>query len=146
MTYHEIGESTMNANLTTKKIEMSKNEAKAAGKIGTAEFEMLREYMAAYPGFEVQIKAPAKRKVEFRGLTYEYMKNYIKKHDDKDGKIMAEFNALIALDKKNKVEGAEHLEATGYLDVKKWFLAKFPEIKEYKEQHAEKVQKILAAA
>ena len=37
----------MNANLMTKKIEMSKNEAKAAGKIGTAEFEMLREYMAA---------------------------------------------------------------------------------------------------
>ena len=136
----------MNANLMTKKIEMSKNEAKAAGKIGTPEFEELRQYMAMHPGFEVQIKAPAKRKVEFRGLTYEYMKNYIKKHDDKDGKIMAEFNALIALDKKNKVEGAEHLEATGYLDVKKWFLARFPEIKEYKEQHAEKVQKILASA
>ena len=74
------------------------------------------------------------------------MKNYIKKHDDKDGTIMAEFCELIAQDKKDKVEGAEHLEATGYLDVKKWFLAKFPEIKEYKEQHAEKVQKILAAA
>ena len=136
----------MNANLMTKKIEMSKKEAKAAGKIGTAEFEMLREYMSAYPGYEVQIKAPTKRKVEFRGLTYEYMKNYIKKHDDEDGKIMAEFNDLIALDKKNKVEGSEHLEAAGYLDVKKWFLAKFPEIRQYKEQHAEKVQKILAAA
>lgn len=136
----------MSANLMTKKIEMSKKEAKAAGKIGTPEFEELKNYMAIYPGFEVLIKAPAKRKVEFRGLTYEYMKNYIKKHDDEDGKIMAEFNALIALGKKNKVEGAEHLEAAGYLDVKKWFLAKFPEIKEYKEQHAEKVQKILAAA
>ena len=139
-------ETTMNANLMTKKVELTKKEAKAAGKIGTAEFEELKNYLAMYPGFEVQIKAPAKRKVEFRGLTYEYMKNYIKKHDDEDGKIMAEFNALIALDKKNKVEGAEHLEAAGYLDVKKWFLAKFPEIKEYKEQHAEKVQKILAAA
>lgn len=59
---------------------------------------------------------------------------------------MAEFCELIVQDKKDKVEGAEHLEATGYLNVKKWFLAKFPEIKEYKEQHAEKVQKILAAA
>ena len=136
----------MNANLMTKKIEMSKNEAKAAGKIGTPEFEELKNYMEMYPGFEVQIKASAKRKVEFRGLTYEYMKNYIKKHDNENGEIMAEFNALIALDKKNKVEGAEHLEAAGYLDVKKWFLAKFPEIKEYKEQHAEKVQKILATA
>ena len=103
----------MNANLMTKKIEMSKKEAKAAGKIGTPEFEELKSYMAIYPGFEVQIKAPTKRKVEFRGLTYEYMKNYIKKHDDEDGKIMAEFNDLIALDKKNKVEGSEHLEAAG---------------------------------
>ncbi len=136
----------MNANLMTKKIEMSKKEAKAAGKIGTPEFEELKSYMAIYPGYEVQIKAPAKRKVEFRGLTYEYMKNYIKKHDDENGTIMAEFRELIAQDKKDKVEGAEHLEATGYLDVKKWFLAKFPEIRQYKEDHTKKVQDILNAA
>ena len=136
----------MNANLMTKKIEMSKNEAKAAGKIGTPEFEELRQYTAMYPGFEIQIKAPAKRKVEFRGLTYEYMRGYIQKHDDENGTIMAEFRELIAQDKKDKVEGAEHLEATGYLDVKKWFLAKFPEIKKYKEAHDKKVQEILNAA
>ena len=134
----------MNANLMTKKIEMSKKEAKAAGKIGTPEFEELKNYMAIYPGFEVQIKAPAKRKVEFRGLDYNYMRTYIQKHDDEDGKIMAEFRELIAQDKKDKVEGAEHLEAAGYLDVKKWFLAKFPEIKQYKEDHQKKVQAILA--
>ena len=136
----------MNANLMTKKVELTKKEAKAAGKIGTAEFEELKNYLAMYPGFEVQIKAPAKRKVEFRGLTYEYMKNYIKKHGDEDGKIMAEFRDLIAQDKKDKVEGAEHLEAAGYLDVKKWFLAKFPEIQKYKEDHQKKVQEILNAA
>lgn len=136
----------MNANLMTKKIEMSKNEAKAAGKIGTPEFEELKNYMAMYPGFEVQIKAPAKRKVEFRGLDYKYMRGYVLKHDDEDGTIMAEFRELIAQDKKNKVEGAEHLEAAGYLDVKKWFLAKFPEIKQYKENHDKKVQEILNAA
>ena len=136
----------MNANLMTKKIEMSKKEAKAAGKIGTPEFEELKNYMAIYPGFEVQIKAPAKRKVEFRGLDYKYMKGYILKHDDEDGTIMAEFRELIAQDKKDKVEGTEHLEAAGYLDVKKWFLAKFPEIQKYKEDHQKKVQEILNAA
>ena len=125
---------------------MSKSEAKEAGKLNTEKFHELRQFMAAYPGYEVQIKAPSKRKVELRGLDYKYMRTYILKHDDEDGKIMAEFRELIAQDKKDKVEGAEHLEAAGYLDVKKWFLAKFPEIKEYKEQHAEKVQKILAAA
>ena len=134
----------MNAKLMTKKIEMSKKEAKAAGKIGTPEFEELKNYMAIYPGFEVQITAPAKRKVEFRGLTYEYMKNYIKKNDDEDGTIMAEFNALIAQDKKDGKEGAEHLEAAGYLDVREWFLTAFPEIKQTRDDHKAKVQAILA--
>ena len=136
----------MNANLYTKKIEMTKTEAKAAGKIGSEKFEELRKYMAMYPGYEIQIKAPAKRKVEFRGLDYNYMRTYIQKHDDEDGKIMAEFRALIAQDKKGKVEGSEYLEAAGYLEVKKWFLAKFPEIKNYKEEHQKKIEKILAAA
>ena len=64
----------MNANLMTKKIEMSKKEAKAAGKIATPEFEELKNYMAIYPGYEVQIKAPSKKKVELRGLDYKYMR------------------------------------------------------------------------
>ena len=136
----------MNANLMKKTIEMSKTEAKAAGKIGTPEFEKLKNYMAIYPGFEIQIKAPAKRKVEFRGLDYKYMRGYILKHDDEDGTIMAEFCELLAQDKKDKVEGTEHLKAAGYNDVKKWFLAKFPEIKQYKEEHQKKIEKILAAA
>lgn len=136
----------MNANLMKKTIEMSKTEAKAAGKIGSDEFKELRQYMEMYPTFTIDIKAPAKRKVEFRGLDYKYMRGYILKHDDENGTIMAEFCELIAQDKKNKVEGAEHLEAAGYLDVKKWFLKKFPEIKQYKENHDKKVQKILAAA
>ena len=136
----------MNANLFTKKIEMSKNEAKAAGKINSDEFNALRQLMEMYPGYEIQIKTPAKRKSEFSKLDYKYMKEYIKKHDDGNGTIMAEFNELIALDKKNKVAGAEHLEAASYIDVKKWFLAKFPEIKNYKEEHQKKIEKILAAA
>ena len=136
----------MNANLMKKTIEMSKAEAKAAGKIGSKEFKELRQYMEIYPDFTIDIKAPAKRKVEFRGLHYNYMRTYIAAHDDGDGTIMAEFRALVAQDKKDKVEGAEHLEAAGYFDVRDWFLARFPEIKQYKEAHAKRVQEILTAA
>ena len=135
----------MNTNLMTKKIEMSKNEAKAAGKIGTAEFEMLREYMAAYPGYEVQIKAPAKRKVELRGLDYKYMRAYIQKcNKENKADIMAKFNDLIAQDKKDGKEGAEYLEAAGYLEVRAWFLQQFPEIEKRRDDHKAKVQAILA--
>lgn len=134
----------MNANLMMKKIEMTKSEAKEAGKLNSEKFHELRQYMAIYPGFEVQIKAPSKRKVELGGLDYKYMREYIQKHDDEQHSKMEKFKTLIAQDKKDKVEGAEHLEAAGYLDVRAWFLTAFPEIKKSRENHKEKVQAILA--
>ena len=136
----------MNANIFSRKIEMTKAEAKAAGKIGSDKYEELRKYMKEFPGFEIQIKAPAKRKVEFRGLDYKFMREYIQKHDDDDGKIMAEFRKLTAQDKKDKVAGCENLEAANYAAVKKWFLKKFPEIKAYKEKSQKEIKDILAAA
>lgn len=137
----------MNANLFTKKIEMTKSEAKEAGKLGSEKFQELRQYMEMSPGYEIQIKAPAKRKVELKGLTYEYMRTYILKCNKQNKEeIMADFRTLIAQDKKDGKENAEHLDATGYLDVRAWFLATFPEIKEDKEKHAEKVREILAKA
>ena len=136
----------MNANLMMKTIEMTTNEAKQAGKIGSDKFKELRAYQEAYPTFTISIKAATKRKVEFKGLTYKYMRAYIVNHDDEDGKIMGQFLTLIAQDKKDKVEGSEHLEAAGYLDVKEWFLAKFPEIEEARKNHKSKVQNILNAA
>ena len=135
----------MNANLFTKKIEMTKAEAKAAGKIGSEKCKELREYMEMYPTFTIDIKASAKRKNEFRGLDYNYMRNYIQKHDDENGTIMAEFNDLIAQDKEEGKEGFERAKAANYAQVKKWFLKKFPAIKQYKEDHQKKVQEILAA-
>lgn len=135
----------MNANLFTRKIEMCKSEAKAAGKIGSEKFKELREYMEAYPGYEIEIMAPSKRKVEFKGLTYDYMKEYISKNANDNGKTMTEFRVLIAQDKKDNVEGSEHLEATNYIAVKKWFLKRFPEIENFKKAHEKKIQDILSA-
>ena len=89
----------MNANLMTKKIEMSKSEAKEAGKLNTEKFHELRQFMAAYPGYEVQIKAPGRHKVELRGLDYKYMREYIQKHDDEQHSKMEKFKTLIAQDK-----------------------------------------------
>ena len=134
----------MNANIFSRKIEMSKAEAKAAGKIGSEKFEELRQYMNEFPGFEIQIKAPSKKKVELRGLDYKYMRAYILKCDRENKEaIMVEFQTLIAQDKKDGKEGAEHLEAAGYLDVREWFLSTFPEIKQTRDNHAKKVQEIL---
>ena len=134
----------MNANLICKRIEMTKNEAKAAGKLGTDEFKLLKKYRHEYPGFEIYIKPTPRRKTEFKGLDYKYMRNYIQKskRDDKDD-IMATFNTLTAQDKKDGKELSEHLDAASYMDVKKWFLATFPEIQQYRDEQKKKVQNIL---
>ena len=134
----------MNANLICKRIEMTKNEAKAAGKLGTGEFKLLKKYRREYPGFEIYIKPAARRKTEFKGLNYKYMRNYIQKckRDDKED-IMATFNTLIAQDKKDGDENSQYQEAASYMDVKKWFLATFPEIQQYRDNHKKKVQNIL---
>ena len=135
----------MNANLMTKKIEMSKNEAKEAGKLNSEKFHELRQFMAAYPGYEIQIKAPSKRKVELKGLDYKYMKAYILKcNKENKADIMEKFNELIANDKKEGKEGSEYLEAAGYLEVRAWFLKQFPEIEKRRDDHKKKVQAILA--
>lgn len=137
----------MNANLLCKRIEMSKNEAKAAGKLNTPEANLLKAYRKEYPGFEIYIKPTTRRKTEFKGLDYKYMKNYIQKCKREDkAEIMTKFNILTAQDKKEGKENTEHLEAASYLDVKNWFLTTFPEIKKYREEHEEKVKTILAAS
>ena len=133
----------MNANLFARKIEMTKTEAKEAGKLNSDAFNTLRQLMEMYPGYEIQIKAPAKRKNEFGKLDYKYMRAYILKHDDEKHSKMETFKTLIAQDKKDGKEGAEHLEAAGYLDVREWFLSTFPEIKQTRDNHAKKVQEIL---
>ncbi len=134
----------MNANLFARKIEMTKTEAKEAGKLNSDAFNTLRQLMEMYPGYEIQIKAPAKRKNEFGKLDYKYMRAYILKHDDEKHSKMETFKTLIAQDKKDGREGSEHLEAAGYLDVRVWFLSTFPEIKQTREDHKDKVQAILA--
>lgn len=132
----------MNANLISKSIEMTANEAKKAGKIGTEEFKELREYLELYPNYAIVIKTAPKRKNEFKGLDYNFMKSYIKEHDDEDGTKMARFLSLTGQDENGKIKG---IEVAGYLDVKDWFLDQFPEIKAKKEARRNEIKKILAA-
>lgn len=135
----------MYANLFESKIEMTKAEAKNAGKIGTDEYNTLMNLMKSFPTFTIEIKAPAKRKTEFKGLDYKFMLNYISKcnRDDK-AEILNQFNTLTAQAKKNGEENSEYMEAASYLDVKKWFLATFPEIEKFRDDHKQKIKDIMS--
>jgi len=125
----------MNANLMTKKIEMTKTEAKAAGKLNTTEYNTLLELMNNFPGYQIEIVKTAAKKVDrFKGLDYNYMRDYIKSHNEE---LLKEFYTLRGLDENGKKVGMA--AAASYGEIKMWFLKQFPEI----EGMGEKVNKII---
>ena len=128
----------MNANLFSRKIEMTKTEAKAAGKPNTTEYNTLLELMKNFPGFQIEIvKSAAKKADRFKGLDINYMENYIKSHKPE---LLETFYELRGLDANGKK--VELAAAATYGEIKMWFLTKFPEI----EKLGENVNKIIEEA
>lgn len=105
-------------------IEMSREFAKYAAQVGTDEYNLLQQTRRDYPTFRVvrkQIKKN-KDKENYKGLTYEYMKNYIELHDGKEETIMKEYKEMRLLAECHSIR---------YPVIKKWFLAKFPEVAKF---------------
>ena len=128
----------MNANLFSRKIEMTKTEAKAAGKPNTTEYNTLLELMKNFPGFQIEIvKSAAKKADRFKGLDINYMENYIKSQKPE---LLETFYELRGLDANGKK--VELAAAATYGEIKMWFLTQFPEI----EKLGENVNKIIEEA
>ena len=128
----------MNANLFSRKIEMTKTEAKAAGKPNTTEYNTLLELMKNFPGFQIEIvKSAAKKADRFKGLDINYMENYIMSHKPE---LLETFYELRGLDANGKK--VELAAAATYGEIKMWFLTQFPEI----EKLGENVNKIIEEA
>ena len=113
-------------------IEMSKKFAEAAKKFGTEEYKALQEVRRDYPGFKTKVVShTTSKKVDvYAGLTYEYMEKYIEGHDNSDAN-MAEYK-----DYRGTSEMALALGATSasYVEIKRWFLGKYPEIAKFYEK------------
>ena len=120
----------MKINYSAKLIEMTTKFAKAAAKFGTDEYKDLQVARRDYPDFKVAIisrKAPAKKE-SYKGLTYSYMENYIKAHDNEKKSIMAEYEMLRGMSDEAKEALAD---PCSYMEMKDWFLKKFPAIAEF---------------
>jgi len=119
-------------------IEMSKKFAAAVANPFSDEYAQLQAVRRDYPKFKIVTVSHKNAKPEFKGLTYEYMRKYIVKHDDDEKSIMAEFEMLTATSE----EAADLLvEAASYHEVKEWFFEKFPQIKEFHEKRAALLKK-----
>ena len=125
----------MNAIYEKEIIVMTAKEAKAAGKIGTKEFNDLQTLRSMNPTYRIEIVKPSrsKKKDTMKGLTYEYMEKYIASHDA-DGSIRKEYDNLRATSEEAKEACAD---AASYGEIKKWFLNKYPAIAEFHKKREE---------
>ena len=120
-----------------KKIEMNKEYFKRIQNPKSEEYATLQMVRRDYPHYEeclYTIKRNPNKKT-YKGLNYENMETYILTHEPKETKkeVLDEFYDMRQI--------AEcHKASYGYAVIKKWFLAKYPEIAEFGvEKKEEKV-------
>ena len=119
----------MNANLIRSTIEMTKNEAAAAGKLNSEKFNELKALREMYPNFKIVITKSKQKSESFKGLTMEYMKKYIKDHKEE---LLTDFYTLCGLDENGKE--TEFAGRASYGEIKMWFLKAFPAVKDYRAE------------
>ena len=115
-------------NFEERTIVMTRKFAAAASDPFTEEFKKLQEVRNAYPGFYVKRHRIKKNpnKECYKGLTYDYMRAYIKSHEPKANveSALAELEDMIYISKC-------HSNGFRYPTIKKWFLEKYKEVAEF---------------
>ena len=109
-------------------IEMNTTFAKMMQNPLSDEYALLQRTRQDFPSFAVrrrQIKSNPKKDT-YKGLTYEYMKMYIRTHESE--KNVQE--VLDYLDEQILISKC-HGQRLRYPTIKKWFLAKYPEVAKF---------------
>ena len=105
------------------RIVMDRTFAKNAENTRSDEYAHLQSVRQDYPTYTVvrkQIKKPA-HKESYKGLTYDFMRTYITNHEPEETKdvVSKELEDMIEISKCHSIR---------YPTIKKWFLAKYPEV------------------
>ena len=120
-----------------KTIELTKADARNAGKYGSEEYNLLTQIMKDFPSYSMVIKSAPKRD-NYKGLTLEYMENYIKQNE-KDTKVINDFYALRGKDENGK--DVDFALVASYGEIKKWFLDKYPSVAEFGRNKIDEILK-----
>ena len=110
-------------NRSNRTIEVTKSFDLKASRYGTEEYDTLNAVLRDNPNFNVVVKAAAKRSDPYAGLTFDFMRGYIAKHDDAEGTNMASFLDMIGDSDEAREMG---FGAACYGEVRAWFLATYP--------------------
>lgn len=119
---------TLKINHAEGKIVMDRTFAKLSEDTRSEEYAHLQAVRRDYPTYEVITKTikPNPNKETYKGLTYEYMTNYILTHETEENAlaVIREFNEL-------RVISNCHRQGLRYPTIKRWFLNKYPAIEEF---------------
>ena len=121
---------TLKIDFAKEQIIMDRTFAQKVTDTSSAEYRHLQEVRRDYPDYKVVLRKIKKNpnKETYKGLTYDYMRNYILTHED-------DKNALIVLAEFSEMRQISrcHSHAKSYPVIKNWFLEKYPEIKNFGE-------------
>ena len=131
-------------NYAERKIVLSSAFAKKAFIPNTDEYRQLQAVRNDYPDFVLktrQFKTNTKQE-RYRGLTYDFMRDYIRTHEDEPKPVLAALEEMIGNSKC-------HSLGKRYPTIKKWFLETYPAVAEFgmdEEQLATWREKLAADA
>ena len=115
----------------TREIVMDRTFAKFSKNTRSEEYAHLQQVRRDYPTYTVITRTINRNsnKKTYNGLTYEWMEDYILTHGtaEESERILNEFNEM-------RLIAECHSKAFRYPVIKKWFLDKFPAIREYHEK------------
>ena len=119
---------TLKINHENKTIVMDRTFAKFAENTRSDEYAHLQQVRRDYPDYTVSLRTIKRNseKETYKGLTYEYMEDYILRHESEENAlaIIKEFNELRTISKCHK-------QGLRYPTIKRWFLEKYPEIVDF---------------
>ncbi len=119
---------TLKIDFANNAIIMDRTFAKNCSNTSSDEYAQLQRVRQDYPTFAVSTRHIKKntKKETYAGLTYAYMEDYIITHETGDDRqeIMDEYEQL-------RLVAECHSKGRRYPTIKKWFLAKYPEITEF---------------
>lgn len=119
---------TIKLNHANRQIVMDRTFSKLAENVRNDEYSILQSVRRDYPTYQVvtrQIKRNP-NKESYHGLTYQYMEDYILTHEPRETReaVLARFDEM-------RLISMCHSSAFRYPVIKKWFLAQYPEIRDF---------------
>lgn len=119
---------TLKVDFEKKLIVMDRTFAKLCQNVKSDEYGILQTTRKDYPDFAVVRKQIKKNsaKESYKGLTYDYMREYISTHESAD-------RASLMLEKLENMIAITHChsQAYRYPVIKRWFLETYPDVKSF---------------